>query len=223
MSQNQKNRYVSLENKCCRCGKIKQAKESVKKIIVYARREKDLWRAIAGEQECGDIRECETTVVKHRPLLMATISSSHRLKPSFDCLWKITQPWSIFSTIFLTNIDNTLLNFKPVLHFYRKISENPKGSGKELWCSRVNINLRRYFQCLFTSNSCQFVCCSDISTGVNIYSTECKPRFLSASNIHLLPPPSIMLRKVNTRWVMCQWYFSINISIFILQNNDISV
>ena len=99
-SQNQKNRYVSLENKCCHCGKIKQAKE--KKIIVYARREKDLWRAIAGEQECGDIRECETTVVKHRPLLMATISSSRRLKPSFDCLWKITQPWPIFSTIFLT-------------------------------------------------------------------------------------------------------------------------
>ena len=118
MSQNQKNRYVSLENKCCRCGKIKQAKESVKKIIVYARREKDLWRAIAGEQECGDIRECETTVVKHRPLLMATISSSLRLKPSLDCLWKITQPWSIFSTIFLTNTDNTLLNLKSVLHFF---------------------------------------------------------------------------------------------------------
>ena len=51
-----KKRNVWVWNKCCHCGKIKQQNESPKKIIVYARREKDLWRAIVVEQECDDIR-----------------------------------------------------------------------------------------------------------------------------------------------------------------------
>ena len=55
-SQNQKKRNVSTWNKCCHCGKIMRQNQSPKKIIVYARREKDLWRAIVVEQECDDIR-----------------------------------------------------------------------------------------------------------------------------------------------------------------------
>ena len=85
--------------KCCHCGKEVDQNRSLKKIIEYAWREKDLWRAIVFEQECGDIRMwndcCQPPPSPFNGSHQALLSFNHQL----DCLWTIKEAQPTFLSI----------------------------------------------------------------------------------------------------------------------------
>ena len=91
--------WLNHPPKCCHCGKEVDQNRSLKKIIEYAWREKDLWRAIVFEQECGDIRMwndcCQPPPSPFNGSHQALLSFNHQL----DCLWTITEAQPLFLSI----------------------------------------------------------------------------------------------------------------------------